>query len=312
MTLDLLLAPHGGRDGVCLPPDLSVRLRLPRVGLGATRPPQAPGDPSPAQHMPHAQAHPPTYTTMSMQSKMSWRRLRARRYSRRPLRINVHRCIDPTDERSTRSDTQWGDGLPVIPLFFWCVCGGGGGVHMSCGRAHDGVLCARSPTLDRTATVPHPRGNTAKVADSDGCPAPSLCLPLPGGVFFLAQTHVCLVSARSDGPDHADSLSATYESRTRKFTCRLQRWDVYLDAGFQSPEHAAVCCRHALGACMNGKEKGGGGLPSGGVESNCEKLQENCGKLRKIAKLRKIVKNCGPQLPPPPPLQRFHQSLTSL
>ena len=28
--------------------------------------------------------------------------------------------------------------------------------------------------------------------------------------FFSAQTHVCLESARSDGPDHADRLSTTY------------------------------------------------------------------------------------------------------
>ena len=32
----------------------------------------------------------------------------------------------------------------------------------------------------------------------------------------------------------------------------------------------------------------------------CEKLRENCGKLRKIAELRKNAKKCGPQFPPPP------------
>ena len=32
-------------------------------------------------------------------------------------------------------------------------------------------------------------------------------------LFFFAQTHVCLVCARSDGLDHADSLSTTYVSR---------------------------------------------------------------------------------------------------
>ena len=31
--------------------------------------------------------------------------------------------------------------------------------------------------------------------------------------FFFAQTHVCLVSARSDGPDQADSQSTTHLSR---------------------------------------------------------------------------------------------------
>ena len=31
--------------------------------------------------------------------------------------------------------------------------------------------------------------------------------------FFVAQTHMCLVSARSDGPDQADSQSTTYLDR---------------------------------------------------------------------------------------------------
>ena len=70
-------------------------------------------------------------------------------------------------------------------------------------------------------------------------------------IFFFAQTHVCLVSARSDGPDHADSLRTIYVSRAKQFRCRLQRWGVYLDSGFLSPEYAAVCCRRALWAYMN-------------------------------------------------------------
>ena len=39
--------------------------------------------------------------------------------------------------------------------------------------------------------------------------------------FFFAQAHVCLVSARSDGPDHADSLSTPYVSREPQLTCHL-------------------------------------------------------------------------------------------
>ena len=70
--------------------------------------------------------------------------------------------------------------------------------------------------------------------------------------FFSAQTHVCLISARSDGPDHADSLKYNiFVPCEPQLTCHLQRWDVYLDSGFLSPKYAAVCCRRALGACTN-------------------------------------------------------------
>ena len=71
--------------------------------------------------------------------------------------------------------------------------------------------------------------------------------------FFVTRTHVCLVRARSDGPDHADSRSTTYVSRVKKFTCRLQQWDIYLDSGFLSREYAAVRCRHALWADVKNK-----------------------------------------------------------
>ena len=35
-------------------------------------------------------------------------------------------------------------------------------------------------------------------------------------VFFFCSDSLCLVSARSDGPDHADSLRTPYVSRAKK------------------------------------------------------------------------------------------------
>ena len=80
-----------------------------------------------------------------------------------------------------------------------------------------------------------------------------LSKPNPPNLLFFARTHVCLVSARSDGPDHADSLSTPYVSRVKKFARRLQQRYVHLDPGFLSPEHAAVRCRHTLWANMKVK-----------------------------------------------------------
>ena len=47
-------------------------------------------------------------------------------------------------------------------------------------------------------------------------------------IFFSAQTQVSLASAQSDGPDHADSLSTSYVSRVKKFTCHLQSGGTYI------------------------------------------------------------------------------------
>ena len=57
-----------------------------------------------------------------------------------------------------------------------------------------------------------------------------------------------------------------------------------------------------IGGQRRASRQGGGGLRSGGVKSNCEKLRENCGKLRKIAEnCGKLRENCdvvsGPSEP---------------
>ena len=100
--------------------------------------------------------------------------------------------------------------------------------HLSVGEAH------------RTWSK---RGTVAQVSPLPAHSVHSLSAP-----FFFAQTHVCLVSAQSDGPDHADGLRTTYVSRVRSVPSHPQRWDVYLDSGCLSPEYAAVHCRHALWA----------------------------------------------------------------
>ena len=80
-----------------------------------------------------------------------------------------------------------------------------------------------SPFLHRCAAVPCHHPSTAIIFGN-----------LYHPIFFFSQTHVCGAKARSDGPDHADSLSTTYVSRAKHFTCRLQRWYVHLDSGFWS------------------------------------------------------------------------------
>ena len=50
-------------------------------------------------------------------------------------------------------------------------------------------------------------------------------------VHFPAQTHVCLVSAHSNGPDHADNLSITYVSCVKKIHMPPAKVGVYLDSG---------------------------------------------------------------------------------
>ena len=55
-----------------------------------------------------------------------------------------------------------------------------------------------------------------------------------------------VMSARSDGPDQADSIKYNgFVPCEPQFTCRPWRWGVYLDSGFLSPVLAAECCCHA-------------------------------------------------------------------
>ena len=61
-------------------------------------------------------------------------------------------------------------------------------------------------------------------------------------LFFPAPTYVCLVSARSDGPDHADGLSATYVSHVQRCIRREG-----------APEAAPEAVRQAVGGgCQSG------------------------------------------------------------
>ena len=73
-------------------------------------------------------------------------------------------------------------------------------------------------------------------------------------LFSFSRTHVCLASAWTNGPDHADSLNTTYLTRVIHSSNAAFGGGTYIWTEFPSPEYAVLRCRHALGICRKGSQ----------------------------------------------------------